>query len=616
MKGICGDAKQQLNQCMLLGDTVSVSGNEASPAHGTRSTFRARQVHSMAIRNTSSYDTMDRPFRPDSLRGRWAKSADFYFASSSYAFNSMVFSDVAVWGLLYGGWTFYLSTYLLAVLFYSLPIFLIQTFLGQFSSSGGISAFRVSPIFKGLGYAILLLNLGTLSYYSINAAVPLIYTAHSLTQTLPWMSCNNTWNTPDCSEHSSYDVNAICLFFSAVIGSVRDGASQWTISMPMLLAIACIWLIVLALLLTKISIIGKALRCACVLMFGCFVAVFVYLVIHEDVGLESLLDYLHPVIDDSWTAIRSSIGIAILQANMVLGPGWGSILTLGSYNSFRSDAERQTYWVAISHVLINVMGTVCGHVVNDHFELHVGMFHVEKKHSMQFLYTAYGYLFGSFSTLPRLWCFLFFSVIFLAEVCALVIQLLSVLTALFDEFEQLRPRKRPTTILLVLCLMLSSIYFCTQMGFAQVSALCYVTLFTHIVISLLLIVMTTWIYGRVRFQCDLQFMLGKTISSLKIFIIRFIAPLFAVLCLAQITYLLLINGGKDTHIWVSQSLIYVLVSGYMIYKLCQTSGKWRQRMRQCFAPHDWHPVNADNRRFYEEIMGTSEMLVIDNGHPA
>ncbi|ALC38960.1 CG31904, partial [Drosophila busckii] len=208
MKGICGDAKQQLNQCMLLGDTVSVSGNEASPAHGTRSTFRARQVHSMAIRNTSSYDTMDRPFRPDSLRGRWAKSADFYFASSSYAFNSMVFSDVAVWGLLYGGWTFYLSTYLLAVLFYSLPIFLIQTFLGQFSSSGGISAFRVSPIFKGLGYAILLLNLGTLSYYSINAAVPLIYTAHSLTQTLPWMSCNNTWNTPDCSEHSSYDVNA------------------------------------------------------------------------------------------------------------------------------------------------------------------------------------------------------------------------------------------------------------------------------------------------------------------------------------------------------------------------------------------------------------------------
>jgi len=75
-----------------------------------------------------------------------------------------------------------------------------------------------------------------------------------------------------------------------------------------------------------------------------------------------------------------------------------------------------------------------------------------------------------------------------------------------------------------------------------------------------------------------------------------------------------INQAGETLIWTSQSLIYLLVLGYMIFKLTQTSGTWRQRMRQCFAPHDWHPVNADNRRFYEEIMGTSEMLVIDNGN--
>lgn len=50
----------------------------------------------------------------------------------------------------------------------------------------------------------------------------------------------------------------------------------------------------------------------------------------------------------------------------------------------------------------------------------------------------------------------------------------------------------------------------------------------------------------------------------------------------------------------------------MIYKISQTTGSFKQRIRQCFAPHDWHPVDADNRRFYEEIMGTSEMLVILN----
>jgi len=75
-----------------------------------------------------------------------------------------------------------------------------------------------------------------------------------------------------------------------------------------------------------------------------------------------------------------------------------------------------------------------------------------------------------------------------------------------------------------------------------------------------------------------------------------------------------ITETGETIIWLSQTLIYLLVVGYMIYKLSQTNGTWRQRMRQCFAPHDWHPVSADNRRFYEEIMGTSEMLVFDNGN--
>ncbi|KAH8377339.1 hypothetical protein KR093_004972 [Drosophila rubida] len=640
MKGICGDAKQQLNNCMLLGDAppngaATGNGVAASPAYRGGRTFRSRQVHSLAIRNTSSYDTMERPFRPDNLRGRWSKSADFYFATTSYAFGTMAFSDVSVWALMFGGWKYYLIAYVLAVCFYSLPIFLIQTFLGQFSTSGAISAFRVSPIFKGqsvpthtltaylsnlhficstgIGYSILLLNLGTLSYYSVNAAVPLIYAVNSLHDVLPWMSCNNTWNSPNCSTHSSYDEEELC--FSSMIGSIKEGSSEWTLSWSMVLAIVGIWLVVLSLLLSRVSIIGKVMRCACVLMFSFFLAVFVYLVIHEQFGWQTMLDYMHPTIH-SWSGIRASLGTAILQASLVLGPGWGSVITLGSYNGFRSDAARLSIWASISHVVITVMATVCGHVANDHFELHVAMWHVEKKHNMQFLYVSFAYLFGSFTTLPKLWSFLFFTIVFLAEMCALVILMMSVLTAIFDEFEQLRQLKRRITILLSLCLMASSIYFCTQLGFSQVSALSYMALFTQVVFSALLVLMTTWIYGRVRFQCDLQFMLGKTISSAEIFVIRIVAPCFIALALYQISYMLYVNGAGDALIWTSQGLSYLIVVAYMFYKLAQTNGPWRQRLRQCFAPHDWHPVNPDNRVFYEEIMGTSEMLVIDNGNAA
>lgn len=62
------------------------------------------------------------------------------------------------------------------------------------------------------------------------------------------------------------------------------------------------------------------------------------------------------------------------------------------------------------------------------------------------------------------------------------------------------------------------------------------SLFTQIIISALLVMMATWIYGRVRFQCDVQFMLGKTISSFKIFCIRFVVPFFIALSLVSHKY--------------------------------------------------------------------------------
>lgn len=113
--------------------------------------------------------------------------------------------------------------------------------------------------------------------------------------------------------------------------------------------------------------IGKALRCACVLIFGFFLAVFIFLVIHEDVGWQSFLDYLHPTLT-SWQSRYSALGTGILQASMILGPGFGSIISLGSYNSFRSDSERLSVWVCITHVVVTLMAIICSHVANDHFE--------------------------------------------------------------------------------------------------------------------------------------------------------------------------------------------------------------------------------------------------------
>ncbi|EDW28619.1 GL18855 [Drosophila persimilis] len=350
MKGICGE---QLNNCMLLGDCenggdeaaaagvedgVAVGGGGGGGGGLAASTrrVRLRQVQSMAV--------------PHDQRLRHPGAA------LPPRQGTRTLGPILI-----------IIAYLMGIFFYSLPIFLIQAFLGQFSTSGSISAFRVAPIFKGIGYSILLINLGTLSYYSIGAVVPLIYAVNALHAVIPWTHCNNTWNSDDCSTHDNYDPDSLAVDPHSTVEFFR---------------------------------------------------------------------YLLP----PFYNVQDLLGVgsrAFVMAGLALGPGCGSIINLASYNSFRSDAERMSVWVCLTHATIGLMAVLCCNVAHDHFEDHVGMlpFHVDEKHDLQYLYLSFSYLFGRFSTVPNLWAFLFFVVIFLAELSALVIQLLSVVTSLFDEFE-------------------------------------------------------------------------------------------------------------------------------------------------------------------------------------
>uniref|UniRef100_A0A1A9VMD9 Amino acid transporter transmembrane domain-containing protein n=2 Tax=Glossina austeni TaxID=7395 RepID=A0A1A9VMD9_GLOAU len=624
MKSIYVRAKQQLNNCIQLSskeckDNHSHAYEIATIADSRLSSRAASTTLDLSNDfNVMSYDTSQKRFRYDKLRGRWSLAVDFYFACTSHAFGSVVFSELPVYVLLFGG-VYSICSYLIGMLLYAIPIFGIQTFLGQFSSSGIISVFRVAPIFKGIGYSILFHNLATLSYYAVLASIPLIYAANSLHTVIPWMSCDNAWNSVNCSTHSYYDEedeeqypHATVEFFRAIIRSADSGTKDLWISWPMLCGVLAVWLLVIFIVLKKITFIGKFLRCLGLIMMTTFGAIFVHLLIHVEFSWDSFISYMEPTVNNSKATIMAGVRAAILMPTWVLGPGWGTILTLASHNSFRRNSEKLIYWISGTHMLMTFMALICGRIALDHFEDHVGLFHyhVEEEHNMQFLYLCFAYLFGSFTSLPNFWSFLFFSMLFMAELSAVIIQMMTVLTAIFDEYESARSRKPLITILMITTLLLTSAYFCTKQGFAYLHLLPDIVTLTHLTLSILLLTITTWIYGRERFQCDLQFMLGKTITNFKIFLLRFVTPAFLVISIFQVLYLLQKEDPPSLLMIIIQSLVYIIAPIYMVYKVCRTTGSLRDRLKQCFAPHDWHPVDADNRRFYEEIMGTSEMLVI------
>lgn len=52
----------------------------------------------------------------------------------------------------------------------------------------------------GTGYAIIIINIVCSLYYNVIIAYPIVFIWKSL---LPWTTCNNAWNTPQCIEVST-----------------------------------------------------------------------------------------------------------------------------------------------------------------------------------------------------------------------------------------------------------------------------------------------------------------------------------------------------------------------------------------------------------------------------
>ncbi|KAK1789717.1 hypothetical protein P4O66_015614, partial [Electrophorus voltai] len=128
-------------------------------------------------------------------RGQWSNKLEFVLSVAGE-----IIGLGNVWRFPYlcyknGGGAFFIP-YLIFLATCGIPVFFLETALGQYTSEGGVTCWRkISPLFEGIGYAtqviVALLNI----YYIIVLAWGIFYLSFSFSWNLPWSSCNNTWNT-------------------------------------------------------------------------------------------------------------------------------------------------------------------------------------------------------------------------------------------------------------------------------------------------------------------------------------------------------------------------------------------------------------------------------------
>ncbi|XP_064609516.1 sodium- and chloride-dependent GABA transporter 2-like [Liolophura sinensis] len=133
----------------------------------------------------------------DPSRQTWGRQIEFLFVVVG---QGVGFGNV--WRFPYicyknGGGVFFIP-YVTAIFLLGIPGAFLEGSLGQFTSRGVISCFKIVPLFQGVGHMIAMLGYLTMCYYSVLFAWVLYYLFASMQSELPWSHCNNTWNTQAC----------------------------------------------------------------------------------------------------------------------------------------------------------------------------------------------------------------------------------------------------------------------------------------------------------------------------------------------------------------------------------------------------------------------------------
>uniref|UniRef100_A0A4W2BSN5 Transporter n=1 Tax=Bos indicus x Bos taurus TaxID=30522 RepID=A0A4W2BSN5_BOBOX len=195
-------------------------------------------------------------------RGHWNNKVEFVLSVAGE-----IIGLGNVWRFPYlcyknGGGAF-LIPYVVFFICCGIPVFFLETALGQFTSEGGITCWRkVCPLFEGIGYATQVIEAHLNVYYIIILAWAIFYLSNCFATELPWATCGHEWNTENCVEfqklnatnHSHVSLqnatSPVMEFWERRVLAISDGIEhigdlRWELALCLLAAWTicyfCIW---------------------------------------------------------------------------------------------------------------------------------------------------------------------------------------------------------------------------------------------------------------------------------------------------------------------------------------------------------------------------------------
>uniref|UniRef100_A0A8C5E4F9 Transporter n=1 Tax=Gouania willdenowi TaxID=441366 RepID=A0A8C5E4F9_GOUWI len=468
-------------------------------------------------------------------REKWANRWEFLFSMAGE-----IIGLGNVWRFPYlcfknGGGAF-LIPYIIFLIFGGIPVFFLETALGQYTSQGGVTAWRkICPMFEGIGFASQVIVFYLNIYYIIILAWGIFYLINSFKYPLPWTTCENYWNTDD-----------ICVDYVCVCAHIyRHRVLRMSTDMPLY---KVHWDLALCLLLAWVVCyfcIWKGIKSSGKVVY--FTASFPYLMLvilfFRGVTLpgasEGLRYYLQPdlrkLVDPRvWVDAGTQVffSYAVCQ---------GVLTALGSYNKYNNNCYRDCLALCCLNSATSIFAgftvfSVLGFMA---YDLDVPVEEIVAS-GPGLAFIAYP---KALAMLPgsSFWAVLFFVMILLLGLDTQFVCVESMATAITDLFPHRlrRPGARE-----ILVLVIAVICFILGLPFISEGGIVLFQLVdtygpsgtTLLIIACFETIVVAWVYGVDRFYDNIEDMIGYRPFPVLKYCWLFVTPFICLVsCIVQVT---------------------------------------------------------------------------------